>query len=190
VAYLPEGGRVSLDLRGAPRLSVRWFDPRQGVFRPAETVEGGGVRSFSAPGPGDWALLMQRAGAAPAGTSFHTLPPCRSVDTREGQGTAAQPLLPGQERRIGMTGRCGVPAGARAVAANLTVLGPTAVGHLEVWPADQPQPGVSFLNFQPGRERASSQIFSLGGDGAVTAEATGGGAAGVGLLIDVNGYFD
>jgi uncharacterized protein DUF5060/collagenase-like protein with putative collagen-binding domain len=63
VAYLPEGGKVSLDLTGARDLGVRWFDPRRGLFSGAGTVAGDGVRTFTAPGSGDWALLLRRPGA-------------------------------------------------------------------------------------------------------------------------------
>ena len=61
VAYLYNGGKLSLDLAGATgSLTVEWFDPRAGTFRSAPAVAGGAVRSFTAPGSGDWVLLVHK----------------------------------------------------------------------------------------------------------------------------------
>jgi hypothetical protein len=61
VLYLYNGGTVSVDLSAAPgTLTAQWFDPQAGAFRPAFYTAGGGVRSFTAPGAGDWALYVHR----------------------------------------------------------------------------------------------------------------------------------
>ncbi|HPR88906.1 MAG TPA: DUF5060 domain-containing protein [bacterium] len=65
--YLPKGGMVQLDLRGAAgRLEERWFDPRTGDFTgETEFVQGGGKKAIGPPGtPGkDWAVLLRAAAA-------------------------------------------------------------------------------------------------------------------------------
>jgi hypothetical protein len=61
VLYLPNGGTVGVDLTAAPgTLTAQWFDPRTGAFQTAFYTAGGGVRSFTAPAAGDWALYVHR----------------------------------------------------------------------------------------------------------------------------------
>jgi hypothetical protein len=60
VAYLPDGGGVTLDLsnlKGA--LTTRWFNPRDGKFGEAFQVEGGDKREFQAPDGNDWVLYLR-----------------------------------------------------------------------------------------------------------------------------------
>ena len=63
---------------------------------------------------------------APA-TGFAPLPPARIVDTRDRSGRPPR-LGAGTVTRIQITGRGGVPAGAKAVLANTTVTEPTGAG--------------------------------------------------------------
>src|SRR5882724_3866536 len=112
--------------------------------------------------------------AAVAGLGFFTLPPCRVVDTR-----ASLPLLPGIQF-FPLAGHCGIPACARAVSANLTVVGPQAAGHLTAYAGDAQLPATSNLNFGAGQVRANYAIVQLADDGAGT----------INLLVDVNGYFE
>jgi len=61
VLYLPVGGAISVDLTAASgTLTAQWFDPRTGAFQGAFYTAGGGVRSFTAPAAGDWALYVHR----------------------------------------------------------------------------------------------------------------------------------
>jgi CubicO group peptidase (beta-lactamase class C family) len=63
VAYLPAGGRVTLDLSGADgRLGVSWYNPRDGAVKPGEPVAAGGERAFEAPDRGDWVLHLTPPG--------------------------------------------------------------------------------------------------------------------------------
>lgn len=67
VAYLPNGGGVTLDLSNVKGvLTARWFNPRTGKFHEGAgvsaipfKVEGGGRRDFTAPDDNDWALYMR-----------------------------------------------------------------------------------------------------------------------------------
>jgi len=63
LVYLPEGGKVSVDLSAAGgEMSLEWMDPDRGVMIPGkEKVEGGGRRSLQAAFQGD-AVLYIRAG--------------------------------------------------------------------------------------------------------------------------------
>ena len=61
VVYLPNGGTLQADLAGATGTFVaEWFDPRTGAWRAAPAATGGGVRTFTPPAAGDWALFLHR----------------------------------------------------------------------------------------------------------------------------------
>ncbi|HXO42514.1 MAG TPA: glycoside hydrolase family 44 protein [Thermoanaerobaculia bacterium] len=128
----------------------------------------------------------------PAPTSFYTLPPCRVLDTRNPTGAWAGPAIAsGVQRSFALAGRCGIPATARAVSANLTVTGAGASGYLRAFAADLAAvPAVSNLNFGAGQVRANNAIVAVSQDGnaAITIQpelATGT----VNVIFDVNGYF-
>jgi uncharacterized repeat protein (TIGR01451 family) len=117
---------------------------------------------------------------------FYTIVPCRVADTRN-----TAPLTSGATRTFNIAGTCGIPSTARAVAANLTVVGATGAGVLVVWKSGTAMPGTSNLNFKVGSVRGNNAILSLGA-GAVDAQATVGGSGGSGtlqLILDVSGYF-
>ncbi|MES1242149.1 MAG: ELWxxDGT repeat protein [Acidobacteriota bacterium] len=115
---------------------------------------------------------------------FHTVPPCRVFDTRS---TSALPS--GAARTFPVAGTCGVPAGAQAVAVNLTVIGATGNGRVVVYPAGPAVPVTSSLNFQTGLTRANNGVIGLT-LGEVDALATVSGAGTVHLLLDVSGYYE
>ncbi|HEX6738313.1 MAG TPA: IPT/TIG domain-containing protein, partial [Vicinamibacteria bacterium] len=59
---------------------------------------------------------------------YFALTPCRVFDTRQADGPVGGPALtPGSVRQFPVGGACGVPAGARAVAANFTAVNPAGV---------------------------------------------------------------
>jgi hypothetical protein len=129
--------------------------------------------------------------AADTANRFYALPPCRAIDTRNANGPAGGPALVGGAPRIfALAGRCGIPAGARAVSANLTVVGASAAGNLRAYPSDVPEPGTSAMNFRAGQIRANNAILPVAQDGNATVTIRpdmGGGS--VHFLLDVNGYF-
>lgn len=118
---------------------------------------------------------------------FHTLPPCRVVNTQSGA-----PLASGAQRTFSIAGTCGVPSTAKAVALNITIVGPTSNGNVALWPANQAKPGTSSINFAAGQIRANNGILSLATNGAGTLAAQSflvdGGT--VHLLLDVAGWFE
>jgi outer membrane protein assembly factor BamB len=131
---------------------------------------------------------------APAGTApvFHGLPTCRAVDTRGQAGPFGGPAIgAGDPPRIfQLAGRCGVPAGALAVAANLLVARPSAAGDLRLGPS-----GIAVgptVQFGLGRARANLPSLPLtgypAGDVAVQADLPAG--ARVDVVLDVYGYFE
>jgi hypothetical protein len=93
------------------------------------------------------------------------------------------------DRTFPVSGRCGIPASARAVSANLTVTQPTAIGDLRVRAGGTPLPSTSSINYRPGQTRANNAVVGLGvsGDVAVRCDQSTGS---VHFILDVNGYFE
>lgn len=121
---------------------------------------------------------------------FYTAEVCRLVDTRRAAGPFGGPaLMPGQRRLFDVAGFCGIPATAKAVAVNLTVVNPGSSGHLQIFPADEAGTATSAINFRAGVTRANNAILMLGEDGdvAVVSAIPAGSAH---FLIDVVGYFE
>jgi len=137
-----------------------------------------------------WWLMARVAGWSPTAhpLSFHTLAPCRVVDTRNANGPYGGPALSaGAARAFGIAGPCGVPADASAAALNVTVTNPTSAGSLTVYPGTGAVPGTSTVSFAAGRTRANNATIGLSG-GVLTVfdgQATGT----THLIIDVSGYY-
>jgi hypothetical protein len=124
----------------------------------------------------------------PAG--FYTLAPCRLADTRNASGSMGGPsLVAGANRSFTLSGQCGIPAGARAVSVNVTVVQATAgPGFLTLYPGGTSLPVASTINYRAGQTRGNNAILPLGsaGDIVVWCGQSGGTAN---MVIDVNGYF-
>ncbi|MFL6201246.1 MAG: metallophosphoesterase family protein [Thermoanaerobaculia bacterium] len=111
---------------------------------------------------------------------FHTVLPCRLVDTR-----ASSPLAAGVRASFPAAGSCGIPADARAIAANVTVVNPAATGDLVVFPSGAPLPLANTVSYRTGKTRASNAIVALGVAGEIDAWST----SAAHLVVDVTGYF-
>jgi glucose/arabinose dehydrogenase len=124
------------------------------------------------------------------GKDFHTVPPCRVADTRNANGPLGGPALSaGTDRAFPVGGQCGVPPGARAIAANVTVTGATNAGHLVILPAGGALTNTSTINFRAGLTRANNATVTLGPAGTILVR-TGMPSGGVHFVLDVTGYFD
>jgi hypothetical protein len=126
----------------------------------------------------------------PPPQSFYTSQfPCRIVDTRNAPGPYGGPALSGGAGRdFTLVGQCGLPATAKSVAVNLTVVAPASSGHLTAYPAGGGPPLASTLNFSAGQIRANNAVLPLGTGGAVTILNASAGATHV--VIDVTGWFE
>ena len=121
---------------------------------------------------------------------FYSVTPCRVADTRNPAGPyGGPPLSAGAERTFTIMGQCGIPSGAKAVAFNLTVTGPTAPGHVVLYPGGTPLPPVSNINFGAGQTRANNAIVSLGAGGTLAA-VSGQLSGTVHIILDVVGYIE
>jgi hypothetical protein len=121
---------------------------------------------------------------------FHTLPPCRLLDTRRASGATGGPALaPGSQRVVTARGICGVPDGARALSVNVTVVDPGVSGHLTFFPGNAEPTNATIVSFRPGVTRANNAVLMLAGSGTETLGVASTAPTAVHLVIDVNGYF-
>jgi hypothetical protein len=61
LAYLPFGGETTLDLSGTDgSFKVRWFAAATGALTDGAAADGGGAVTLTAPGAGDYAVLVSR----------------------------------------------------------------------------------------------------------------------------------
>jgi hypothetical protein len=128
-------------------------------------------------------------GAPPPASSFHTLTPCRVLDTRKPNGTYGGPaLFAGQARSVVFRGQCGVPVTAKSIAGNLTVTGPTVAGSIRLVPGGAPLTGTSTVAFRAGQTRANNITMALGASGDVVVDSLPSGTAHV--ILDVVGWFE
>lgn len=173
-----QGAAVVRELSGAtPHWDTAGLAP--GAYTAVFRIQNAHGTAESAPVP--IALVAERA------SDFYTMTPCRVLDTRAGA-----PLASGAVRTIPVAqSLCGIPAEARAVAANVTVVSPTGQGHVALFPGNYPQPVTSTLNFSAGAIRANSAILPLSTDGTGTlaAYSSVAGNGSVHLILDVSGYF-
>lgn len=124
-------------------------------------------------------------------SDFWTVEPCRLLDTRNADGPTGGPLLTsGTERTFTLTGRCGIPSSAVALAVNVTAIGATGNGNFKIYPAGDGPTETSVINFAAGQVRANNAILPIAGDGTVGVLAQVAGNGTVHLVLDVSGYFD
>jgi hypothetical protein len=126
-----------------------------------------------------------------ASAKFFTVPPCRVIDTRDPVGPYGGPALAGNTTRtVTVAGRCGIPATAKSVAANLTVVAPPTDGYITLFPGGTVVPLFSSINFRPGSIRANNTVASLGAAGDLGVLCSTDPSAMVNFIIDVSGYFE
>ena len=120
-------------------------------------------------------------------TDFFTVVPCRLLDTRD-----SSPLVSGTTRLLPATGSCGIPADARALAANVTVVIGSSTGNLVLFPGNYPAPPTNTVSYKAGAVVANNAILPLSTDGAgnlaLLAQMQDYGSS-VHVLVDVVGYF-
>jgi hypothetical protein len=129
--------------------------------------------------------IYDPAGGVSPLMGFYTVAPCRVSDSRLDYNS----LFGNWNAFYWVGGLCNVPATAKAVSLNLTVLPNRTSGHLRLYPFGGPVPQASAINFAAGQVRANSAVVSLGDDGQVGVHAHQTGLDVVDLILDVNGYF-
>lgn|GEM_PF-898851 len=135
------------------------------------------------------ATTLQLQTLAPSGVGvvhgFYTITPCRLLDTRT---QPAGPIASGVVREVAVSG-CGIPATAKAVAVNVTAVGPSSGGDLAVYAVEPPAPANNIISFGLGAIRANNAIVQVSATGTLKVKPTLSGSAAMHVLVDVVGYF-
>ena len=150
---------------------------------PPPAVDGSSRRT---PNP-DRSSLAVGPGALP----FVALTPCRLVDTRNASGPLGGPALAANgSRAFVLTGTCAVPAGAKVLSTNFTVVSPAAAGDLVAYPSTLgAPPTASTISFRAGTTRANNAHLLLASDGSGGVVVKNNAPGTVQVVIDVNGYY-
>jgi hypothetical protein len=162
------------------------------AFHPSTISRYVGATLDTGASSGCLAVVGGGGGSAPppvsAATTLHPLTPCRLLDTRNAAGPLGGPSLGGAgQRTFTLSNTCGVPSGAVAVSANVTVVNPAAQGDLIVYPSGLSAPTASTISFRAGRTRANNVQIYLALDGSIVVQNNSGGA--LDFVVDVNGYY-
>ncbi|MGB8862401.1 MAG: hypothetical protein WCC60_24310 [Ilumatobacteraceae bacterium] len=123
--------------------------------------------------------LAAVAAAGPA--AFTPVAPCRLIDTRHDQSRQ----LDSHTIRLQVTGACGVPDGASAVALTIVATDTTGAGFIAAYPSSQTRPLASVLNYTAADTRANGTILALSPSGQVDVYTS----SPAHLIIDTTGYF-
>ena len=148
------------------------------------------VRAVTSAGPGVASAAVTVRPVAPVASVFVPTPPTRVVDSRVASGGAG-PIPGGSARVLSVAnaltgGGVVVPAGAVAVAYNLTVPNPSAAGHVRVMPGDAATvTSASAINFRAGETIANASVVRV--DAARQVKIYAGTTADV--IVDVVGYY-
>lgn len=119
--------------------------------------------------------------------TFNVVTPARLLDTRNGTGAPRAAVPAGGSVELRVTGGS-VPAGAGAVALNVTVTQTAAAGYVTVFPTGTATPAVSSVNFSSaGQTVANAVTVKVGTGGSVTLR--NGSTRPVHLIADVSGWY-
>ena len=166
-----------------PNLTIAdWngYSAAAGVER-ARWISSDGVHLTST-GQAEFALwLRQVAGASGAGGSTGSF-----ISSARFSANQRIELPVVGENVVGPDGVArAIPAGASAVALNITVVGPSAAGYVTVWPCDVARPEASNLNFVAGSIVANGVIAPVGASGSVCFYSN----QPTDFLVDIAGWF-
>jgi len=126
--------------------------------------------------------------------AFAGATPLRVLDTRNGiggpkvriqQGATITVPMAGVGMKLSSGAAATIPAGATAVAVNVTAVEPSQAGFFTVWPCGSPRPVASNLNFGRGGAVANGVVAPLGTGGAICIYSD----QAADVLVDVLGWF-
>jgi photosystem II stability/assembly factor-like uncharacterized protein len=143
---------------------------------------------------GSRAYTLSIAPGALAGLQYYPLPfPVRLLDTRPGESACFVPGVPlgndavRAQPAVGSCGGATIPAGARAIAGNATVVNFISSGFhwITLYPSDAAQPNASNLNFSDNQIVPNQFTVGLGADGAFKIYSH----ASTHFIVDITGYY-
>jgi Ig-like domain CHU_C associated len=194
---------LSVSASGTAPLSYQWYIGTSGTTTsPIPGSTGASVTVSPTTTTSYWVQVTNSCGTAnsntatvtvtsgtPTASSFFLVTPCRIIDTRTANGPRGGPSIgPGGVRNINVAGVCSIPAQAKSLALNVTVVPSSGNGWLTLFPgpASTPVPFVSTINYST-RVLANNTVVLIGSDGTINVYNSG--PSTVNFLIDVNGFF-
>jgi hypothetical protein len=123
-----------------------------------------------------------------AQATYVSITPIRALDTRKNTGLAGV-FTASLPRVLQVTGNNGVPPGATAITANLTVVNQAKAGFLALTPDPDANPTTSNLNFPLGDIRANGVAAELNVTGALSIVYKAVAGATTDVVLDITGYF-
>ena len=144
----------------------------------------GAVNLFNAAGSADVVVdaqgwIQATTSTAAYGSYLSPMAPFRVLDTRDGTGGPNIKLGPGVTISVPVDGGF-----SDALALNMTVTNASAPSYLVVWPAGQPRPNSSNLNFAAGQTVANRLMVPVAGSINIYNAA-----GSVDVIADLNGAF-
>jgi len=113
--------------------------------------------------------------------AFTSVRPCRLIDTRHGAGERV-----GEHTiRLQVSGRCGVPSEATAVALTVVATQALGSGFVTAYPSASTPPLASVLNYDAGDTRANGAVLALSSLGQIDLYTS----SAAQLIVDTTGYF-
>ena len=142
---------------------------------------------------GSGGLLSASASGSANASSFVPITPCRLLDTRAANvvGTRSTPL--GQQETLltpvwGTNGNCTIPTGATGLSMDVVAVNATGSSFLTVFPADQPLPLSSNLNWVAGQPPTPNAVtVAVSSDGRIGFFNN---AGTVDIAVDIVGFYE
>ncbi|MGK5442578.1 hypothetical protein ACSNN7_12280 [Micromonospora sp. URMC 105] len=142
------------------------------------------------PGVASAAPAAPQSSAALAGEAtgtYYPLAPARLMDTRAGLGAPKAKIGAQSKVDLQVTGRGGVPStGVGSVVLNVTITGATANSFVTTYPAGEPLPNASSVNFAKGWLGSNSVTVKVGAGGKISVYNRNGATD---VVVDVVGWY-
>jgi PKD repeat protein len=123
-----------------------------------------------------------------SGATYHPMTPARVLDTRNATGGLTR-LTANTPATFTVAGTHGIPASAKAVTGNITVVNPSNSWAVYLGPLATATPGTSTINFNAGQVKGNSLTVTLGDLGTLSATYMSSSGATIDLVFDVTGYY-
>ena len=183
--------RVSPGTSVGAGSAINWSYAGQQIANGLATgTDSTGLVTVTSGGGGDTHFIIDVVGyfvpaaTAPQGGVLNPITPVRAYDSRN---VAGGRLAAGATATIPVAAAAGLPAGASAIAYNITAANTTAGGYLAVAPGNSSPAGSSSVNWtRPGDVVANGLIVGVDERGAIRVQA---GPSGADFIVDVVGYY-